>query len=549
MASSDVADVRTTGEGAAATGDALPRCDDRFEPHEAERAQAYLDMAGTVLVALDARGCVTMLNRKGAQVTGYAPEELLGKEWVEHCVPAAVRMRTRAVFNELMAGRVTLAEYHENSILTKTGEERLIAWHNTVLKDLSGATVGTLSSGEDITERRAAERDLRRTTESLESRVRELFCLYSLSRLFEQPDIAFEALFLGTIEALGSAWHRHAALRARVTYGGNSWGAETAPAPGARMSADIRVGGARAGVLEAAAAAPSGEGDDPFSEEDRRLLTAVADWLGRTIEHRLARDELMRTLKELERSNTELEQFAYVASHDLQEPLRMVASYVQLLEHRYKDRLEKDAHEFIDFAVQGVRRMQDLIRDLLSYSRAGRGERALAPCDCEEILRGVLLDMRATIDEAKASVTHDPLPTVTADGVQLRQLLQNLLSNAVKFRAERAAAVHIGAEERGGEWVFSVRDNGIGIDPKYHERLFKIFQRLHTREKYAGTGIGLAVCRKIVERHGGKIWLESTPGNGSTFFFTLPIESGRRPDALYCHRSFEIPRLDPGKEA
>ena len=224
--------------------------------------------------------------------------------------------------------------------------------------------------------------------------------------------------------------------------------------------------------------------------------------------------------EELARSNAELEQFAYVASHDLQEPLRMVSSYTQLLAKRFPDKLDKDANEFIAYAVDGATRMQRLIQDLLLYSRVGRGT-VLAPCDLQVAYNLVLRNLKLVLEETQAQVTHDSLPSVMGDSSQLTQLLQNLIGNAFKFRGEFQPTVHVSAVRDGAMWRIGVRDNGIGIEPEFHERIFVIFQRLHTRERYAGTGIGLAICKKIVERHGGRIWVESQIGQGTTFFFTL----------------------------
>ncbi|HWK90330.1 MAG TPA: ATP-binding protein, partial [Longimicrobium sp.] len=250
-----------------------------------------------------------------------------------------------------------------------------------------------------------------------------------------------------------------------------------------------------------------------------RLYTAV---VRDVTERRRAEEALARQAEELGRSNAELEQFAYVASHDLQEPLRMVASYTQLLARRYRGRLDDDADEFIGYAVDGVTRMQALINDLLAYSRVGRREITVEPVDLEALLVRVLVHLGPAIEEAGGTVTHDALPTVQGDAGQLGQLLQNLVGNAVKFHGDDPPRAHVGAERGDGEWRLRVADNGIGIDPEFQDRIWVIFQRLHSRAEHPGTGIGLAICKKIVERHGGRIWLDSAPGRGSTFHFTLP---------------------------
>jgi light-regulated signal transduction histidine kinase (bacteriophytochrome) len=235
-----------------------------------------------------------------------------------------------------------------------------------------------------------------------------------------------------------------------------------------------------------------------------------------------AENELRQTATELARSNAELEQFAYIASHDLQEPLRAVAGPIQLLQQRYAGQLDARAGEFIQHAVEGAGRMQTLINDLLTFSRLGPRGQPFQPTGCAEVLAAVLANLAVAIRESGAVITHDPLPIVTADRTQLIQLFQNLIANAIKFHADDPPAIHIGVEQKTGEWLFAVADNGIGIEAQYFERIFVIFQRLHTRREYTGTGIGLAICKKIVERHGGRIWLESEPGQGSTFYFTLP---------------------------
>ncbi|HEX7765262.1 MAG TPA: ATP-binding protein, partial [Nitrospira sp.] len=261
------------------------------------------------------------------------------------------------------------------------------------------------------------------------------------------------------------------------------------------------------------------------------LITPLAGF-GMWASWKVARDarDLLRVQQSLEesnaelaRSNADLQQFAYVASHDLQEPLRMIASYTQLLARRYKGKLDSDADDFIGYAVDGANRMQKLINDLLAYSRVTTQGKVFEQVDCNQILEDVLSNLRIAIEENRAVVTHDALPVVTADGGQLGQLFQNLIGNAIKFHGKEPPRVHVSVELRNNEWQFSVLDNGIGVDPQYAERIFVIFQRLHNREEYPGTGIGLAVCKKIVERHGGRIWMQSPIGRGSIFYFTLPV--------------------------
>ena len=304
--------------------------------------------------------------------------------------------------------------------------------------------------------------------------------------------------------------------------------------------------------------------------EDLKKTTTSRDLLAKEMAERKRTQQVLRERTEaLERSNRDLEEFAYIASHDLQEPLRMVASYTQLLARRYKGKLDSDADEFIAYAVDGATRMKALINDLLSYSRVGTKGKDFEPTDCEAVFDRTLDNLQKAVEESGAKLTHDSLPTVMADDMQLGQLFQNLIGNAVKFQSEEPPSIHMSCERieesaipgpdlitsdtvkvreawrnsrsksitakpsraRAGRnrqsamnkgWVFSVRDNGIGIDPEFTGRIFIIFQRLHKRGEYPGTGIGLAICKKIVERHGGRIWVESQSGKGSTFYFTIP---------------------------
>ncbi|MGE5430391.1 MAG: sensor histidine kinase [Syntrophomonadaceae bacterium] len=259
---------------------------------------------------------------------------------------------------------------------------------------------------------------------------------------------------------------------------------------------------------------------------------SVTRWFGSSIdihERKLAEEELksneqkfVRILEDLRRSNRDLEQFAYVASHDLQEPVRMVYSFTQLLVRDYKDRFDERANQYIEFIFEGAARMRMLINDLLEYARLADTDRPFTAVDCQEALEDAIKNLRVSIEESEAVILHDTLPVITGDEVQIMQLFQNLLSNSIKFRSESVPEIHICAENRKEDWLFSVKDNGIGMDSVFSSKIFVIFQRLHERDKYPGTGIGLSICKRIVERHQGRIWVDSRPNEGSIFYFTIP---------------------------
>jgi light-regulated signal transduction histidine kinase (bacteriophytochrome) len=268
------------------------------------------------------------------------------------------------------------------------------------------------------------------------------------------------------------------------------------------------------------------EGQRLLQDTQKALLNILEDLHQSNEELQRAHDVLELRVQErtaeLARSNAELEQFAYIASHDLQEPLRMVSSYVQLLERRYKGKLDRDADEFIGFAAEGAIRMQRLINDLLAYSRVGTRGKSFEEVDLEAALARALENLQLAVAEKRAVITRDPLPAAFGDNGQLTQVFQNLIDNALKFSGGKQPRVHISARLAEGDAVCSIQDNGIGIAPEFLDRLFLLFQRLHTRKEYPGTGLGLAICKRIVERHGGSIWVESEPERGSTFYFRIP---------------------------
>ena len=264
-----------------------------------------------------------------------------------------------------------------------------------------------------------------------------------------------------------------------------------------------------------------------WSDEDIALLRMVGEIFVNTIKRKHTEIELMKKTHEFKRSNKELEQFAYIASHDLQEPLRNIKSFVEILSRRYKGKFDSDADDFMGYIVDSVKRMRLLIDDLLQYSRVGSHAEDFEPTDIGRIVENVIDNLRPMIKETGAKITFDSLPTIMADSIQMEQLFQNLIGNAIKFHSEKPPAIAISTDRKNNDWLFMVKDNGIGIPSDAKNKIFVIFQRLHSRDKYVGTGIGLAICKKIVEHHNGKIWVESNSSNGSTFLFTIPIKSER----------------------
>jgi signal transduction histidine kinase len=244
-------------------------------------------------------------------------------------------------------------------------------------------------------------------------------------------------------------------------------------------------------------------------------------------------EKVKERTKALEQSNKELQQFAYIASHDLREPLRMITSFLQLLERRYKDQLDDDANEFIGFAVDGAKRLDDMIKDILEYSKVTNKKMTFSLIDVEQVLDETLTNLKMLIDENNVIITHDPLPNITGDEKLMVLLFQNLIGNSIKYKSQKQPNIHISSKKEGDHYLFSVVDNGIGMSEEYLERIFTIFQRLHTQEEYEGTGIGLAIAQKIVHQHGGSIWAESELGEGTTFHFTIPIDP-----VLYSHRNY-----------
>ena len=477
-----------------------------------ERYRMLLDgVQNYAIFMMDPRGQIVSWNAGAERIKGYTGDQIIGRNFSCFFLPEDIeRGRPEQILRMIAAsGR------HEEQLMRvrRDGTRYLASVTLTALRDAAGNLRGIAEISHDlsdITERKQTEEKYRTLFNSID----EGYC--TIEVLFDESDKPIDYRFLelnpsfvkqtGIQNALGKRIREIAPLHEEYwfeIYGKIALTGE--PARFEHFAAQLHrwfdVYAFRVGTL-------------------REGKVAV---LFRDITKRKeAEAQLLQKIEELNRSNKELGQFAYVASHDLQEPLRMVASYTQLLSRRYKGKLDSDADEFIAFAADGASRMQRLIQDLLTYSRVGTKEKDLRDTSSEETLQQALVNLRGAIEESGAVVTHDPLPTVLADEMQLIQLFQNLVGNAIKYQNPGVPRVHISAAKNGGEkWIFSVQDNGLGIDSQYFERIFGMFQRLHKREEFSGTGIGLAICKKIVERHGGSISVESQPGEGSTFRFAL----------------------------
>ena len=485
----------------------------------AAKYRGLLEAAPDAMVVVDQSGEIVLLNVQAEKQFGYRRDELIGQK-VKNIIPQGFAERLIA------DGTRTAAEALAQQIGTgieltgrrKNGSEFPIEIMLSPLESTEGILV--TAAIRDISVRKAAEKHLGQ----MEGRYRGL--------LEAAPDAMVVVNQGGDIVLLNVqaekqfGYHRDELVGQKVKNIIPRGFAERLIADGNRTAAEalaqqIGTGIELNGLRKDGSEFPIEIMLSPLESTEGILVTAA-------IRDITTRKKTDAHVLELNRSNEELGQFAYVASHDLQEPLRMVASFTELLARRYKGKLDSDADEFIGFAVDGARRMQRLIQDLLAYSRVATKGNDLVHTSSEEALRRALLNLRAAIEESGALVTHDPLPTVMADERQLIQVFQNLIGNAIKYQNPGVPRMHISAARNADKkWTFSVKDNGLGIDPQYFEKIFVIFQRLHKRDEFSGTGIGLAICKRIVERHGGTISVESQLGHGSTFSFALAGSEGK----------------------
>jgi PAS domain S-box-containing protein len=486
------------------------------------RYRRTFELAGSGIahIGLDRR--FIRVNRRLCEILGYPEDELIGMTGRQISHPEDLDV-INAERKRLYAGEIDHVRV-EKRYLRKDGSAVWVTFSMVLERSADGAPLYEIAIFDDINERKRAEQALRESEARFRSLTQlssdwyweqdESFGLTFMSgRMGERTGLDPSA-YLGrkrwdqpAMNLTGEDWARHRAALERHEPFRDLEMERANPAGGTRW---ISVTGEPVYDEAGQFRGYRGVGSDITARKHAEA------------ELRRAHDELAKKAEELQRSNAELEQFAYVASHDLQEPLRMVSSYTQLLARRYNDRLDGDAREFMNYVVDGAARMKQLIEDLLAYSRVGTRGKEFKPVPLEAPLKRAVTNLRAAIEESDAAVTWDALPSVDGDEVQLAQLFQNLIGNALKFRGQATPRIHVSALEENGEWRVSIADNGIGIEPQYFERIFMLFQRLHTLGEYPGTGIGLAICKKVAERHGGRIWVESQLNAGITFHFTLP---------------------------
>jgi PAS domain S-box-containing protein len=465
---------------------------------------AVLNSVSDSVIVVDGDGRIADMNPAAQKLVGRPASQAIAKP-LEQFLPGTISIWTGNTNNN---GEVTL-DYGNAPRVFDLRVSAIQGWQSHV--------EGQVVVLRDITERKRMEEGLRASEERYRTLVETV------------PDVIFSLSADGSLTSLNPAFEKITGW-SRAEWIGKSFHTILHPDDLAHATGHLfnALSGKMSPIFEVRVLCKSGryttgEFIGAPHIKDGKVIEVIG-FAREITDRKKAEEALKEKTEELARSNRELEAFAYVASHDLQEPLRMVTNFVQLLAKRYKGKLDSNADDFINFAVDGTMRMWNLINDLLAYSRVGTRAHPFEPINCETILQEALDNLKVTMEESGAVVTHDSLPTVMADSSQLGQLFQNLIGNAIKFRGNERPRIHVSANRNGHGWTFSVRDNGIGIAPEYTERIFIIFQRLHGRQQYPGTGIGLAICKKIVERHGGRIWVESTPEKGATFYFTLPKE-------------------------
>jgi PAS domain S-box-containing protein len=485
--------------------------------NRAEQTQAKLaaivESSDDAIIGKSLDGIIATWNGGAERLFGYAAEEVVGHS-ISVLIPQDRRHEEADIQERL--GRGESVEHFETVRITKDGRKIDVSLTISPIKNSAGKIIGASKIVRDVSERKRAEVKLE------ENQIRTRFAMeimeageweLNLSDNTAHRSLQHDRIF--GYESLLPSWTYEMFLEHVLPEDRDGVDRAFREAMETRQTWDFEC---RIVRRDQTVRWIKAAGRHFALGNTDRLVGVVQD----ISERKQAEESLARQAEELARSNVELERFAYVASHDLQEPMRTVQRFAQLLQRNFGESLKGEAKEFFDFIIGGVQRMQTLLNDLLAYSRVGSQGAAFAPANCKEICANVLESLQASVESHQAKVTVEPLPVVIGDATQLGQMFQNLLVNAIKFHGQRTPRVHVSVKEASSEWVFSVADNGIGIASEYFDRIFIIFQRLHTIEEYGGTGIGLAICKKIAERHGGRIWVESVVGEGSIFHFSIP---------------------------